>query len=63
MSSAFNATGGFERVQIKNVDKKKMKKFVKEQGTKLMEKDENLMKLEEGTIFGIKSPAQQFITE
>jgi len=42
---------------LKQADKRKIKKFVKEQGTKLHEKEENPMKLEEGTIFEVKSPA------
>ena len=62
-SSAFGAPSGFERTQLKAVDKRKIKKFVKEQGKQLHEKEENPMKLEEGCVFGVKSPAQQFIAE
>ena len=57
--------GGFEKSTLTKdqVNKRKLKKYVKEQGNKLLEKDENIMSLEDGTIFGVKSPAGEIMAE
>ena len=57
-TAAFNG-GGFEKSSISNhnLTRRKLRRHMKQQETKLKEKDENPLGLEGGTIFGVKSPA------
>ena len=48
--------------QVKKL-RKRLKNYVKEHGNKQLEKDENIMNLEEGVIFGVKSPAIEIMNE
>ena len=42
----------------KELDKRKLRNYVKEHYKKLVEKDDNPLNLEEGMIFGVKSPSR-----
>lgn len=58
-----SAMSGFEKTTFNQLNKRHLKKYVKEQKKKLHEKEENPMNLQEGAIFGVKSPAQQIALE